>query len=944
MRRVPGGREVALLLTDVEGSTRLLVRHGQAGVAALGRIAEIVSSVAKVHGGEVSRLQGEGDSAVVLFGSAAPAVAAALDVNRWMAAEPWPGGETVAMRSGVHVGEVTASDDGIVGLEVHRCARVRALAGGGEVFLSDAASRDVGGHLPSSASVEDVGVVLLRGFVQPERVWRLVHPVLRRRHGGVAGSGVLPGAFPAWRTSLVGRVNDIAAVAGRLRAGVVVTLVGPGGVGKTRLASAVAAHQSDAACFVDLTVATNGGDVDAIVAAALSADASAAPRTAIAEALAAEPTVVVLDNCEHVIDAASSIAEHLAVQCRAAVLATSRAALRLADEDVVHVAPLSTGRGGVASELFLDRARGVRADLVADDTVLDEVGAMTELLDGVPLAIELAAARVSSLSIDEIVHLLRQDTAGLGDGRHRGPSRHRSLRAAILWSVGLLHDTERSVLYRLSVLPGSFRLGTATAVAGTGDGAERVVADAVHALTEQSLVSTEHRAGPTRYRLLEMVRAVGHEGLSAGERHEVLDRLVHHCIGELAQLEGQELPTAGIGDEIDRDSALYTTAVEHALATAQTELGLRLVHDLFLVWHGAAQRVMLDRWMSALVAQRTAPSGERSMVLRRQAIIASEYFRNDERAQRLLDAAEADAVALADRRLLGRVRCTRAGTDLDAGRLDGLEARLADAFALLAETDDEFAADALSILATLHSLQGRFDEAERVFQRAHSMNPHWGRLVEIEIDRTWCALMAGRVDAAVALAAETLDSAQQTGNPDLIAHAVELAAYAALASGDAEVAHELFTRELAFAREHDLPYTPDALAGLAIVAVVRGDLSTAVAVRDDVRGHQHVGGSDEMRAIRRLACAFVDQAQGETVLSASEATDVVAAADRLGYRYLHVLGTELLAAAVASDDPARARELLVAASDERTAIGAAPWPLEPYRDAALHTLGADSAQ
>ena len=200
------------------------------------------------------------------------------------------------------------------------------------------------------------------------------------------------------------------------------------------------------------------------------------------------------------------------------------------------------GEAAMASELFLDRARGVRADLVADDAVLDEVGAMTELLDGVPLAIELAAARVSTFSIGEIVHLLRQDAAGLGDGRHRGPSRHRSLRAAILWSVGLLHDTERAVLCRLSVLPGSFRLGTATAVAGTGDGAERVVADAVHTLTEQSLVSTEHRAGPTRYRLLEMVRAVGQEGLTAGERHEVLDRLVHHCLGELAQLEGQGPP------------------------------------------------------------------------------------------------------------------------------------------------------------------------------------------------------------------------------------------------------------------------------------------------------------------------------------------------------------------------------------------------------------------
>jgi hypothetical protein len=220
------------------------------------------------------------------------------------------------------------------------------------------------------------------------------------------------------------------------------------------------------------------------------------------------------------------------------------------------------------------------------------------------------------------------------------------------------------------------------------------------------------------------------------------------------------------------------------------------------------------------------------------------------------------------------------------------------------------------------------------------MHPHWFRLVQIEIDRTWDALMTGRVDTAAALAAETLDSAQQTRNVDLVSHAIELAAHTALANGDAAVAHELFVRMLAFAREHDLPSTPDALAGLAIVAVVRGDLSTAGVARDELRSHQYVGGNDELRAFRRLACGFVDQAQGDTVLSATEATDVVAAADRLGYRYVRVLGTELLAAAVAREEPRRARELLAAASDERIAIGATPWPLEPYRDAALRTVNA----
>jgi hypothetical protein len=173
-------------------------------------------------------------------------------------------------------------------------------------------------------------------------------------------------------------------------------------------------------------------------------------------------------------------------------------------------------------------------------------------------------------------------------------------------------------------------------------------------------------------------------------------------------------------------------------------------------------------------------------------------------------------------------------------------------------------------------------------------------------------------------------------------HAIEVDAHAALASRDVEVAHERLVRTLAFAREHDLPGTPDALGGLAIVAVVRGDLSTAGAARDELRSHLHVG-SEELRAYRRLACAFVDQATGDTVRSASEATDVIAVADRLQYRYVEVLGTELLAAAVARDDPARARGLLAAASDERTAIGATPWPLEPYRDTAPRPMNASSS-
>ena len=200
-------REVALLLTDVESSTRLLVRHGQSGVVALGRVSAVVSAAASEHGGEVSTAQGEGDSAVVMFMSVGAAIAAALAMNERLAAEQWPAGEHVVVRSAIHVGEVTPTEEGLFGLEVHRCARLRALADGGEVFLSDAAVREVALHLPQRSSVTDEGVVLLRGFAQPERVWRLVHPALSPRRHRLVGANDLAGALPEWRTSLVGAIR-----------------------------------------------------------------------------------------------------------------------------------------------------------------------------------------------------------------------------------------------------------------------------------------------------------------------------------------------------------------------------------------------------------------------------------------------------------------------------------------------------------------------------------------------------------------------------------------------------------------------------------------------------------------------------------------------------------------------------------------------------------------
>ena len=353
-------------------------------------------------------------------------------------------------------------------------------------------------------------------------------------------------------------------------------------------------------------------------------------------------------------------------------------------------------------------------------------------------AIELAAAGVTTFSVGEIAALLRSDLAGLGDAARRGPDRHRTVRAAIEWSLRMVGDAERRLLCRLAVLPGSFRLATAIAVGAVGDDGGRAVVAAMSPPGRPVVGDpAQHRTGSTRYRLLEMIRAVVRDPTSARRapgRARRAGRPLHRRAGRARRSRG---PCGRGGGRIARINALYSTAVEHAVATEQTALGLRLVYDLFPAWHGATQRGTLDRWMTALVTQATAPSSLRGMVLRRQAIIAAEDHRDDERAFRLLASAEADAIDLGDRQLLGQVRATRAGVEFESGRVDGLEPTLWDAIALLEETGGANVDDALTTLADVCILQARFDEGDELLTRATASNPDWLLRMRIEHERAW---------------------------------------------------------------------------------------------------------------------------------------------------------------------------------------------------------------
>ena len=442
------------------------------------------------------------------------------------------------------------------------------------------------------------------------------------------------------------------------------------------------------------------------------------------------------------------------------MLTTSRAPLRLADEDVFVVAPLLTEPGGAAARLFLDRAVSARRTLTPNDAELGEITAITDLLDGVPLAIELAAARVTAFSVGEILAQLQHDLAGLGIANRRGPDRHRTIRAAIEWSMRTLSDNERRVLCQLAVLPGSFRLNTASAVSDES----RLVVAALPGLVEQSLVTTDHRAGATRYRILEMIRAVAVDTLEC--RVHGLQCSIGCSTIALRNSNSstrRDAPPAGLETEIARDNALYHRSFEHAVSTNQIDLGLQLVYKLFPAWPSLNQRSTLDRWMKELVVRTDGPSRMRARVLRRQAIIAAEEFQDDAELTRLLDSAEADALAVSDRQVLAEIRATRAAFDLDGGRLDGLETRLREAVAFLEEFGDGFVANTLTSLAALHRFRAEFDRAEEALTRAAAANPTWFQRGHIEVERAWCALIAGRIESASTRAVTALDLAERSG-------------------------------------------------------------------------------------------------------------------------------------------------------------------------------------
>jgi predicted ATPase/class 3 adenylate cyclase/DNA-binding CsgD family transcriptional regulator len=520
---------VTLLLADVEGSTRLWETEPDDMTAAIARLNQVVSATIAEHDGVRPVEQGEGDSFVAAFARASDAVACALELQRAPLAP-------IRLRIGVHTGEIQLRDQGnYAGPTINRTARLRDLGHGGQTLLSGATEVMVIDRLPADVWLADLGTHPLRDLPRPERVVQLCHPDLRNEFPPLRVSKtVVSQRLPMQLSSFIGRDAELTRIRELLAANRLVTLTGAGGVGKTRLAVQIAAQMAgefaDGAWYTDLAPLTDPQVVPIAVARALELPDQPGRSTmdTLARFVADRRMLVVLDNCEHLLDASAAlVVALLGAGAKLTLLATSREPIGVAGEVSWRVPSLPLADEAI--ELFTDRARHARHDFAITD---DNAAAVTEIcrrLDGVPLAIELAAARVRALSLAEIVDSLHDRFRLLTGGARTAVRRQQTLRASVDWSHALLTQSEQVLFRRLAVFLGGFDLDAAQFVCGGIDVERYQVLDQLSLLVDKSLVVADDRAGRTRYRLLETVRQYALERLGeSGEADAVRSRHRDH--------------------------------------------------------------------------------------------------------------------------------------------------------------------------------------------------------------------------------------------------------------------------------------------------------------------------------------------------------------------------------------------------------------------------------
>jgi predicted ATPase/class 3 adenylate cyclase len=607
------------MFTDIEGSTRLLQRLGSTYPDVLAEHHRLVREAIENGGG--IPLGSEGDSVFAVFPSPGNAVATALAAQRALASAAWPEGAEVRVRIGLHTGEGTLGGPNYVGLDVHRAARISAAAHGGQILMSDATETLVARTLPEGAVIRDLGEHRLKDLERPEHLFQVGLAELRLDFPPVRSLDLRPTNLPHQLTSFIGRAREVARVRELLTETRLLTLTGPGGTGKTRLAIQTAAalldEFADGCFFVPLSPISDPPLLLSTIAQVLGVqEAGNRPMAeTLNEYLGPKELLLVLDNFEQLLEAGPAVAELLERNPRLKVLVTSRAVLHVHGEHEFPVPPLALPQPGEhpsaeslgqyeAVALFIQRAQAMRPDFEVTNDNAPAVAEICAKLDGLPLAIELAAARVKFLEPDDILTRLSDRLALLRGGAKDLPTRQQTLRDAIAWSYDLLDDQERALFRSLSVFVGGWTLVAAEAVIGS-DGNVDVFED-VASLVDKSLARrVAQTGGEIRFSMLMTIREFAWESLLASPEADDVRR--RHAESFLALAEEAEANLTGPDhrtwlDRIDRDHDNIRAALRWAIEKDQAEVGLRIGGALWRFWHLRGHFTEGRTWVTDLLA------------------------------------------------------------------------------------------------------------------------------------------------------------------------------------------------------------------------------------------------------------------------------------------------------------------------------------------------------
>ena len=910
MSSLPTGT-VTLLFTDIEGSTGLLEYLGDRYAHVLTDYRRLLRAAFQEHRGQ--EVDTQGDTLFTAFARAKDALSAAIAGQRSVLVHQWPEEATVRVRMGLHTGEPLSAETGYVGIDVHRAARICAAGYGGQILLSEATCLLVEDELTAGVALRDLGEYRLKDLARPQHLFQVVAADLPTNFPPLKTLNTLPNNLPLQLTSFIGREREMAEVKRLLSTTRLLTLTGSGGAGKTRLALQVTAELleefNDGVWQVELASLSDPSLVPQVVASVLNVreQPDQSILATVSDYLQRRDLLLVLDNAEHLVAACAHLADDLLRACpRLRILVTSRERLGIAGETVwrvpslplpdrQHIPPLEDFIQNESVRLFVERAA---ANLPTFRMRTESALAVAEVchqLDGIPLAIELAAGRVAVLSPEQIANKLNDRFRLLTGGSRTALPRHQTLRAAIDWSYDLLSEKEQALLRRLSAFAGGWTLEAAEAVCTNG-AAEFDVFNVLTSLVHRSLVIVEEQGREVRYSLLETIRQYGREKL-VESREEGALRTRHRdwFLGLAERMESKRWgseQTVGL-ERLETEHDNLRAALEWSLTNAATDAVLRLASALGWFWHirgywGEGR----DRLKAALSISGSSAPYQRARALFWAGRLAS--LQQDYKEGRILgDEGLAIFRELGSKRDMASLLNDMGLVMHQEGGHEGARSLFQESLAIFRELGEkEGLGWTLDNLGMLARDQGDFKAARTLFSEALILFRELGSK-RGTANALWAlgslALDQGDHTVAHALYEEALGIFRELGDKEGIGRTVRSLATVLQHQGDYTAAHRLYQEALGIFRELG---NRDGIGwvthGLATLAQHRGDYATARHLYEESLAIVRALGERESVVWTLSSLANVERLQSDHGRSAAHHAEALSLLREIGNKLLVV--------------------------------------------------------